>query len=81
MRLDDTWRAIDFEGGGLSAARGFALPGTKPKVTKAKTPAGSGIWITARTKLRGTAIKVISTQYFLHTSRRRTYSPIRRALM
>lgn len=69
MPLDETWRARDFEGGGLSAARGFALPGTKPKVTKARTPAGSGIRITTRTKLRGTDIKVISTQYFLHTSK------------
>lgn len=67
--LDETWRARDFEAGGLSAARKFALPGTKPKVTKAKTPAGSGIRITTRTKLTGTDIRVISTQYFLHTKR------------
>ena len=65
--LDETFKARDFEAGGLKAARGFALPGTKPKVTKAKTPAGSGTRITTRTKLTGTDIPVISTQYFLHT--------------
>jgi hypothetical protein len=69
LPLDDTWRPRDFEAGGLSAARKFALPGTKPKVTRAKTPAASGIRITTRTKLVGTDIKVISTQFFLHTKR------------
>jgi hypothetical protein len=69
LPLDDTWRPRDFEAGGLSAARKFALPGTKPKVTRAKTPAASGIRITTRTKLVGTDIEVISTQFFLHTKR------------
>ncbi|MDX6438327.1 MAG: hypothetical protein QOF45_910 [Gaiellaceae bacterium] len=69
LPVDHTWKARDFEAGGLRAARKFALPGTKPKVTRAKTPAGSGIRITTRTKLTGTDIKVISTQFFLHTRR------------
>ncbi len=67
--LGDARNARAFEAGGLKAARGFALPGTKPKVTKAKTPAGSGVRITTRTKLSGTDIEVISTQYFLHTKK------------
>jgi hypothetical protein len=69
LPLGDSWRPRDFEAGGVRAARKFALPGTKPKVTRAKTPAGSGIRITTRTKLTGTDIDVISTQYFLHTKR------------
>ena len=67
--LDETWRARDFEAGGLSGARKIALPGTKPKVTRAKTPAGSGIRITTRTMLAGTDIEVITTKYFLHTAK------------
>ncbi len=65
--LDDTFRARDFEAGGLSGARKDALPGTKPKVTRAKTPAGSGTRVTVRTTVPGTDIQVISTRYFLHT--------------
>ena len=38
-------------------------------MTKAKTPAGSGIRVTTRTKLTGTDIQVVSTQYFLHTKK------------
>jgi hypothetical protein len=67
--LDKTWRSRDFEAGARSGAAKKALPGTKPKVTRAKTPAGSGIRITTRTKLEGTDIEVISTQYFLHTAK------------
>jgi hypothetical protein len=67
--LDKTWRSRDFEAGARSGASKAALPGTKPKVTRAKTPAGSGIRITTRRKLEGTDIEVISTQYFLHTAR------------
>ena len=67
--LGAAWNARAFEAGGLKAARGFALEGTKPKVTKAKTPAGSGIRVTTRTKLTGTDIQVVSTQYFLHTKK------------
>ena len=67
--LDDTWRTRDFEAGALSGARKIALAGTKPKVERVKTPAGSGIRITTRTLLPGTDIKLISMQYFLHTAR------------
>ena len=67
--LDKTWRSRDFEAGARSGASKIALRGTKPKVTRAKTPAGSGIRITTRTKLEGTDIEVISTQYFLHTAK------------
>ena len=69
MPLDKTWRARDFEAGGLSGARKIALPGTKPKVTQAKTPAGSGIRITTRAKAPGTDIEVITTSYLLHTAK------------
>jgi hypothetical protein len=69
MPLDKTWRARDFEAGGLSGARKIALPGTRPKVTRAKTPAGSGVRITTRTMLAGTDIEVITTKYFLHTAK------------
>jgi hypothetical protein len=69
MPLDNTWRARDFEAGGLSGARKIALPGTKPKVTRAKTPAGSGIRITTRAMAAGTDIEVISTSYLLHTAK------------
>lgn len=69
MPLDKTWRARDFEAGGLSGARKIALPGTKPKVTRAKTPAGSGVRITVRTKVPGTDIEVIKTSYLLHTDK------------
>ena len=67
--LDKTWRSRDFEAGARSGASKGALRGTKPKVTRAKTPAGSGIRITTRRKLDGTDIEVISTQYFLHTAK------------
>jgi hypothetical protein len=69
LPLDKTWRARDFEAGGLSGARMIALRGTKPKVMRATTPAGSGVRITTRTKIDGTDIEVISTQYFLHTAK------------
>jgi hypothetical protein len=68
LPLDKTWRARDFEAGGLSGARKIALPGTKPKVTRAKTPAGSGVRITTRTMAPGTDIEVIKTDYLLHTA-------------
>jgi hypothetical protein len=66
--LDETFRARDFEAGGLSGARKIALRGTKPEVSRAKTPAGSGVRITTQTKAPGTQVKVITMKYFLHTA-------------
>jgi hypothetical protein len=60
-------QAREFEAGGLAGAREFALPGTKPKVTRVKLPAGAGVRISTRTTLHGTDIRVITTQYFIHT--------------
>jgi hypothetical protein len=59
----------EFEAGVLAATREHALPGTKPKVKRMKTPAGAGLRVTSRMKLPGTHITVVSTQYVIHAPR------------
>jgi hypothetical protein len=61
------WTVKGFEARGIAYARKIALPGTKPNRAAVKIPAGSGIRLTTRTRLSGTRVRIIATQYLIHT--------------